>query len=279
MSIVPIQRSSKELTTMLFTMLHSIVQSKNFFALGLLVSMTANSSFFDTIPSFFGASEEPPLTTIQAKEKPALTIMFVLGGHKNAPGRHIGDQTELSCTAALAAKLKEHIEQQWPAVRVVFSHRQDEILNIYQVATMANTLDVNYVISLHCFNRGDSKPSLYIYQTTCGNYFDNQQFSSPLMPAQLAYLDVFAQTNLFTSMVKQAFDGGPLTVHGPQALPCKVLAGVKVPACLLEFGARSTEDLLQHEHGIIQALEGIINPVIAHATANSEPATENETFL
>ncbi len=200
------------------------------------------------------------------EQSPLVTLLLVPAGDARNQGRSLEHQFESSSAHAYARSLKTAIEKINPVVRVLVSHKPGEIVQPFQVPTMANTLAVDLVITINCYRELGPKPALYLYQFSYGAEFISKLSECAWNSIDNAYLFAKATTGLWAAAFVNACKSDDytsiFTVHGPYKLPFKPLIGIKVPALGLEMSILQDDDWTTLINPIVAACEQLFNPII-----------------
>lgn len=212
----------------------------------------------------------PGLATNAPTSTKLVNLLLVPAGDARHQGRSIVHQFESSCMMALSQQLKNELETHYTAVRVLLSHGPGDIVQPWQVATMANTLDIDLVLSLHCYHEQGPKPTITLYNFSYGQDFVQKLVDLCWYEAHQAYLFAIHTTQAWISLCKNHLSGQPFaelfTVAGPFNVPFKPLIGIKVPAIGIEMSFKDDNGYQEMVNPIVQSLKQILEPLVKQAT-------------
>ena len=204
-------------------------------------------------------------------QAPLMTLLLVPAGDAHNQGRSLEHQFESSIAMSCSLDLKKAIETKYPDVRVLVSHKAGETVRQLQIPTMANTLDVDLVLSINCYHEKGPKPELYVYQFSYGTDFVSKLPELSWYTLDTAYLFAYHTTQAWVATVAQELKAdiykALFSVHGPYKLPCKPLLGIKVPAFGIEISLKQDEDWIVYTEPLVNSLASIINPIIKQRAA------------
>jgi len=204
---------------------------------------------------------------------PLVTIMLAPAGDIHNQGRSLEHQFEYTCTMTCAQSLKSTIESLYPDVRVLISHKSSEIVQPFQVATMSNTMDVDLVISIHCYHEVGAKPVICLYYYSNGADFVSKVSRVSWYATHEAYLFSKNTTLSWASMFARelgASDYNTLfNVVGPCKLPFKPLSGIKVPAVGIEMSLKQDEDWSTYVDPIARSCKPLFD-LLVHSKMHME---------
>jgi len=237
-----------------------------FFVL-LCMPFSLLSWYFNYRPS---AVQSRPEEVVRA---PLITVMLAPSGDIHNQGRSLEHQFESACTMKCARSLKDTLESLYPDVRVLISHTIGEKVQPFQVATMSNTMDVDLVLSLHCYHEMGTKPIISLYHYSNGSDFVSRFSRVSWYAVDAAYL--FSK-NTTSSWIKMLADGltssgysALFHVSGPYKVPFKPLSGIKVPAIGIEMSLRQDEDWSTYIEPIAYACKPVVD-ILIHAKRHME---------
>ena len=204
------------------------------------------------------------------KSASLVTVMLVPAGDARSQGRSLEHQFESSSAMAYVLSLKDAIEKTYPEVRVIVSHRTGEIVQQFQVPTMANTLGIDLVMTVNCYHEQGPKPELYIYQFSYGADFVSRLTELSWYTIDSAYLFSKTTTHAWGMLLADELRADtykPLfTVQSLYKMPFKPLIGIKVPAIGLEMGIVQDADWAVFVDPIVVSLEQVVRPLIKQRT-------------
>ena len=205
-----------------------------------------------------------------AQQAPLVTLMLVPAGDARNQGRSLEHQFESSSSMAYALNLKAAIEKTYPEIRVIISHKAGEIVQQFQIPTMANTVGIDLVMTINCYHEPGPKPELYIYQFSYGADFVSKMTELSWYTIDSAYLFSKSRTHTWALDLIHGLDSAAykalFTVHGPYRVPFKPLVGIKVPALGLEMSLQQDGDWTVFVDPIVASLDQIVRPLIKQAT-------------
>lgn len=232
----------------------------------ILIVCSSDAWFFRYQPSN-APTQDMAQAPILAK---TINILLVPAGDAHNKGRSLIHQFESSCMMALAQEAKEAIENRHNAVRVLISHSPSDILQPWHSATMANTLDIDLVLSLHCYHEQGPKPVVAIYTFSYGQDFVNKLIELSWQRAHNAYLFSSHTTQAWSSLLIKELQKPSFTtlytVTGPFKIPFTPLIGIKVPAIGIEMSLKDDDAYKNFIEPLAQSLDPIIDPLIKQAT-------------
>jgi hypothetical protein len=197
---------------------------------------------------------------------PLVTILLAPAGDVHNQGRSLEHQFEHSITMTCAQSLKNTIETLYPDVRVLISHRMGESYHTFQVATMGNTMDIDLVISLHCYHEEGAKPIISLYHYSNGNDFVNKMSRAAWHTPDTAYLwskdTTCSWIKILTRELKSPAYATLFNVTGPYKLPFKPLSGIKVPAIGIEMSLKQDDDWSTYIDPLAHAHKSIFDLLI-----------------
>lgn len=198
----------------------------------------------------------------QDGEQPLVTVMLIPAGDVRNHGRALQHQFEQMINGAWAASLKEALERTCGPIRVIVSHGQADKIQQTHSATMANTLDVDLVLSLNCYCEHGPKPELFVYQFSYGADYFNALTDLAWYGMSSAYLFAKNTTRLFADklvdVLGQQCYADTFIVRGPYRMPFRALSGIKVPAVALELSLKQDDDW----QAIIEPLVAACDPIV-----------------
>ena len=211
-----------------------------------------------------------PAQTHAAQRVPLVTVMLVPAGDARNQGRSLEHQFESSSSMACVESLKAAIEKTYPEVRVIVSHKAGEIVQQYQIPTMANTLGVDLVFTINCYHEQGAKPELYVYQCSYGADFINKLSELNWYTVQSAYLfskdTTHAWANIMVNKLNSDTCTSLFTIRGPFKMPFKPLIGIKVPAIGIEISLKQDDDWTSLVDPFVASLEPMVGPLIKQRT-------------
>ena len=200
------------------------------------------------------------------QQVPLVTLLLVPAGDACNQGRSLEHQFESSSTMAYALSLKTSIEKQYPEVRAMVSHRAGEVIRQFQIPTMANTLDIDLVLTINCYHEQGPKPEIFVYQFSYGQEFVSKLTELSWYTLDSAYLFSKNITCSWVSMLAHELSAdvykAMFTLHGPFKIPFKPLLGIKVPAIGLEISLKQDNDWNVFVDPLVAGLEPIVRPLI-----------------
>ncbi len=183
------------------------------------------------------------------------------GDAKHA-GRIIEDSFERGVTLQVAEKLKQLIEQEQLNVRVILTRFPGEFLEPLQNAHFANRLEVDFYISIHCYQESDIKSQCHLFYFLSNSTDEWQQKTNNL---HLQYYDKAHIQQVKTAkkcaeIIKTGLDEKQynplLEVKGILGIPFKPLIGISSPAVALELSLPKKD---HYKHYLIPLKNSIIN--------------------
>lgn len=191
-----------------------------------------------------------------------LTLMIDPAGDAKHAGRIIDDSFERGVTLQIAEQLKHLIEQELPTVRVILTRFPGEFLEPLQNAHFANRLEVDFYLSIHCYQEREIKSECHLFYFL-GNITDEWQQRSTNLHFQ--YYDKAHIPQLKTSKkcariiqeglqekACQSFFG----MKGILGIPFKPLIGILSPAVAIELSLPKKD---HYKHYLIPLKNSIIN--------------------
>lgn len=173
--------------------------------------------------------------------KPFILILDPAGDAQHT-GRHIDDVFERGITLQCAEKIKQELAQRAPWIKVFITRLPGDIVYELQNASFANRINADLLISINFYRTQETKPTLYIYQFSCGNDFVQIPHNLYFLPYHDAYLVNKKQTDhivtLFAQELAQQLYQPLFTVSGPHAIPSKQLVGIIAPCMVIEAGIK-----------------------------------------
>lgn len=243
--------------------------SKYIFLVLMCVSCSLHSWYFRYRPS-------APVIKNQTEESvraPLVTVLLAPGGDIHNQGRSLEHQFEYTSTMACAQSLKNTIETLYPDVRVLISHKVGEIVQPFQVATMSNTMDVDLVISLHCYHEAGAKPVISLYHYSNGADFVSKVSYVSWYTTDAAYLfskdTTLSWAKMFTHELATPAYSTLFNVAGPYKVPFRPLSGIKVPAMGIEMSLKQDEDWATYVEPIAHACKPLFG-ILVHAKIHME---------
>lgn len=234
-----------------------------FFVLALTMPFNMRSWYFNYKPN--------TLEQVHGgKRVPLVTIMLVPAGDARDQGRSLEHQFESSCASSYALGLKEAIEKKYSDTLVLVSHKAGEIVQQFQIPTMANTLGVDLVITINCYHERGPKPELYLYQFSYGADFVSKLTALSWYTIDSAYLFAKDTTYVWVTALAQGLSSDQykalFVVRGPYKMPFKPIMGIKVPAIGLEMSLMQDGDWMMFVDPVAVSLEPIIAPLLKQRT-------------
>jgi len=107
--------------------------------------------------SFFATAQTPSNPT----KNHAFTLVIDPGHGGHDPGALGKKVKEKDIALAIAIKLGEYIEKNYPDVRIIFTRKSDKFIELYKRAQIANENKADLFISIHC----NASPSAVAYGT------------------------------------------------------------------------------------------------------------------
>lgn len=199
------------------------------------------------------------------EQKKAITIMLDPAGDAQYTGRKIHDTFERSVTLQMAEQIKRIVEEQFAHVKVVLTRLPGESAPALQHANFANRLNVDFFLTINCYQEKETKPTIYIYQFSYGDSFITKQFDLALIPYDQAHLINSSRTNDYSLLMYDTLNdpmyANMYIVKGIFKIPFKSLIGVKAPALALEIGIKNKENVHDYIQPIIASLTAIIEKI------------------
>ena len=92
-----------------------------------------------------------------AQQAPLMTVLLVPAGDARNQGRSLEHQFESTSSMACVLSLKAALEKTYPEMRVIVSHKAGDIVQQYQIPTMAIRWVLTlWLLSIAIMNRGQS---------------------------------------------------------------------------------------------------------------------------
>lgn len=162
-------------------------------------------------------------------------------GDARQRGRLLNNGYERGETLKFAEALKRVLLKRCDSDVIIARTPGEEKLPL-QIATFANRLEVQFVLSLCLYRSNHSKPKAYLYQLTYNTLVDTaprvyrHMTFTPFEEAHFRHLHTtktigVAVQTFFAERYSKLVD-----VFGPFGIPVKPLAGIMSPALLLEVG-------------------------------------------
>lgn len=191
-----------------------------------------------------------------------ITIMLDPADAKN---RLIEDTFERGLTLPCAQAIKKRLEREHNSVRIILTRFPGETLEPLQNAVFANTLGVDFYLTLLFFRHQDGPSPVYLYHLLYHPVTDfwHQVTKEPaLYPYTKAYLfNIHSSHHLGTLLYQElkklnaTYQYEMKTFLGIPFLP---LAGIIAPSVALEIGLKDKEDWQRFIEPIAQALHPLI---------------------
>lgn len=214
--------------------------------IGLIIGLSSLSNY----GFFFFKSPE---------HKRRVTIMINPAGDAQHTGRKVDDGFERSVTLQLAQEIKNRIEQSFDHVTVILTRSPGQTIAPLQNASFANRMQVDFFLSIHCYQEHETKPTLYLYQFSYGDTFITKQFDLAFTQYDQAHLMHAATSALYGTLMQEALaQSAAIIIKGPFKIPCKPLIGVQAPALALELGIINKESWLDYVQPLCDGLTVLI---------------------
>ena len=190
------------------------------------------------------------------------TIMIDPAGDAKHAGRIIEDSFERGVTLQIAEKLKQLIEQEAPNVRVILTRFPGEFLEPLQNAHFANRLEIDFYISIHCYQEMGIKSACHLFYFLSNPTDEWQQKSDSL---HFQYYDKAHISNLKVSkkcaeFIKNSLDEKQyhalFEVKDVLGIPFKPLTGIVSPAVAIECSLPKKD---HYKHYLLPLKNSIIN--------------------
>lgn len=201
--------------------------------------------------------------------EPFITVLLVPSGDAHNQGRSLYHQFESSWTMAFIANLKAELENLYPRVSVVISHKTGEIIQPFQIVSMANDPDIDCVINIFCCKNQEEKPSLYLYYFSYGQDFVKVPELFSWCSMSNAYLFSKKNTHDWAKLMSNELSkyAQIFNLFGPYKMPFKPLLGIKEPAFGLEFKVKNDEDFKPFVGPIAAGIGAFLKPLIDQRTS------------
>lgn len=252
------------------------------------------------------------LVARKSKNPFSFKTIVIDAGHGGHDSGCLGTfEKEKNVTLDIALKLGALIEKNMPDVKVIYTRKTDEFIELYERAEIANRNNADLFISIHC--NANKNTSAYgteswvmgLHKSEANlevakrenssilledNYSKNYEGFDPNAPEsyiifslnQSAYID---QSISLASQVEKEFDKDGRTSRGVKQAGYLVLWRTTMPAILIETGFltnRSEEKVLASEDGQNQIAHSILDAVKDYrhsidGTIYEETPDENKT--
>jgi N-acetylmuramoyl-L-alanine amidase len=234
--------------------------------------------------------------TTQVKRFRVRTIVIDAGHGGKDPGAHGVSSNEKTVALSIAKKLRNAINDQFPAIRVIMTRADDTFIPLNHRSEIANDIHANLFISIHCnsspegtaviphkqkgvkvlvygFHRkGEQMEAVRenssIYEEK--NYKETYQSYDESDPANLIVLNAYMQkyrkqSILFGDLLMDQFKStGDRVTLGVKEQSVLVLAHSGMPAVLIETGFinnQSEEDYLNSATGQAEIVDSIVKAI------------------
>lgn len=190
-----------------------------------------------------------------------ICIVINPAGNAQYPGRIIGDTFERTVTMEWAERLKALLEADMRMNKIVITHNAHEIPQPLHAAHIANRLNADLFICLHCYQETSPKPTLSLYHTSYGNDFVTAVTDFQWCTIDQAHRFNLTQTNHIAEQFKKILHQDAyqqwFTFQGPFKLPLRSLLGIKSPAFLIELGITKNMPWDQIDKALCHAIRDI----------------------
>lgn len=194
----------------------------------------------------------------------AFTLLLHPAGDARMVGRQIGDSVERAITLQLAEALAQQLGYRMPNIEVMLSRKPGHLTVPFHAAHLANTMQVDMVLSLHTYYYEHAKPRLHIYYVCHHPVVDFwQQSQEPL--AFVAYDQAHKKhvkyskeyATLLSNHLQR--DMHLVDIQGTHGVPFKQLQGVIAPALGLELGISTPDSWKLCMPALVEALISLIS--------------------
>lgn len=200
------------------------------------------------------------VTSLACQMAQAFTLVLDPAGDAEHPGRIIHDSYERGITLQFCNELKKKIEATTRDVRVILTRVPGEPMSEFlQNANFSNKLNADLFLSIHFYKEKNITPRIWLY------YMQNEPFFKKPHKHDLIFypydkiwmVNIETTKNLIRVFQDELRAISGYEVHKAAGIPCKPLAGIKSPACILEIGINTfpIKELIDH---IAEALKKVI---------------------
>jgi N-acetylmuramoyl-L-alanine amidase len=192
-----------------------------------------------------------------------LLVVLDPAGDAAHAGRSIEDTYERSCTWQLAAEIKRILKRYESFITCFLSRAPGQILEPLEPIQLANRLQANLFIRLHCYPAHTAENYCHFYYLVRHPVTDwwhaPQVGGVQFIPLESAHQIKLGQTK--KSVESMAAFLRPLTPETgfivPPALgmPCQHLQGLLMPACIIELGVAHAGDWRSIAHPLAHMIK------------------------
>jgi hypothetical protein len=174
----------------------------------------------------------------------AVSIILDPAGDTKNPGKRIDQTCEYTETQRLAHTIKNRIAALDKKTMILLSRLPGEQQSIHEKIRFVHQCMPDMFVHLTIYQSTLLKPQIYIYR------HEEKKISGKiqplLMPIARAHAPYIQQSKdltdvLYTSL--QNNSGGMYDVHKPKSIPSSILRSITAPACIIEIGIKSIDDL------------------------------------
>ena len=170
---------------------------KQLFLVGILLTgLSLRGWFFNFKPDLSVCNPSAIITS-----EPLVTVLLVPFGDARNQGRSLEHQFESSWTMNFVTNLAENLQSLYPRARFIVSHKTGQALQPLQIATMANTLEVDCMVHVSCCKGSSEKPLLYLYNFSYGHDFMQEPPALSWQTMSNAYLSSKKTTKLWSKIL------------------------------------------------------------------------------
>lgn len=175
-------------------------------------------------------------------------------------GRTVKSNYERTIMHQCAQKLQHALEEADPYIKVVITrlHQANDPLANQQIA---NRIQAQLYITLHCFAQQGTSPSLALYHFSLGKQFVPKIPPFWFCPHYKAHLPVQQKTTEYAAKLYEHLQSLSRTCHvfRPQAIPFAPLLAASVPAIALEYGLRTEGDWQLFIPTLVESIQALAN--------------------
>lgn len=186
-------------------------------------------------------------------------LMISAAGDARDTGRSIDDSFERTIALSFAQEVRNKLIE-YPHLKIILNRDAYDILTPFHNANLANTMQVDLCISIHCYQHLQEIPSITLYQFSYNDSFILKAEDLSFYTFDTIYLLNEKKTFKWATMLANTLKEYPLlTLKGVYKLPFKPLIGIKAPAIAIEIGGKYTNDWQQCVTPLVESLLKVIH--------------------